>query len=277
MVETITPEKAREYLNTTQGEGKPRRALSQIYVSSYADTMRKGRWMLNGEAIIFDINGVLINGCHRMAAVIEAGIPVAFEVIRGINPEAFTTYDNGRHRTVGQLLCMQGVKNYNLIASIVITSERLKKSGRLYESNTSHNGRVKVSNDDNYLIYSRDMEGYDEAGNFISKLVSRGKYLSGSWAGGLYYYLTHTGGWPTEKVKSFLECVFSSETTEIEPANLLRKRVTETFMQGKRLEASMLFALIAKAWNAYVDCIPMKRLLYCPDKESDYPRLRLNR
>lgn len=275
-VETITPAKAREYYNTSQGEGKRFRPISQQYVHSYADTMKKGRWMENGEPIVFDSNGDLANGCHRMLAVEEAGIPVRFLVVRGVDPEAFTTYDNGRHRTVGQLLCMQGVKNYNLVGSIVLANERLIKFGRLVENNSSANQRKgKASNDDNYQNYRRDPSGFDETATYIVKLMSRVRILSGSWAGGIFYYLTHTGGYRKEEVEPFFEALFSTDTSEIAAADMLRKRITNAALSGQKLKAEMLFALFVKAWNAFITGRELKKLAYDPNKENEYPRLKL--
>jgi len=277
-VETITPQKAREYFNTSQGEGKKFRPISQQYVHSYADTMEKGRWMENGEPIVFDINGDLQNGCHRMLAVEEAGIPVRFLVVRGVDPEAFTTYDNGRHRTVGQLLCMQGVKNYNLVGSIVLANERLIKCGRLVENNSSATkSRGKASNDDNYQNYRRDPKGFDDTATYIVKLMSRTRILSGSWAGGIFYYLTHTGGYQKEEVEPFFEAIFSSALVPsgIPTADMLRQRITNAAISGQKLKADMLFALIVKAWNAYITGRELKKLVYDPNKENEYPSLKL--
>lgn len=282
-VETITPQKAREYFNTSQGEGKKFRPISQQFVHSYADTMKRGRWMENGEPIVFDTNGDLTNGCHRMLAVEEAGIPVRFLVVRGVDPEAFTTYDNGRHRTVGQLLCMQGVKNYNLVGSIVIANERLIRSNRLYENNSSngagnHGGgpaSLKRTNDDNYMNYRRDPNGFNDAGSFTTKLLSRCRILSGQWTGGLYYYLTHSGGYPKEEVEPFFDALFSIDTSDIPVVNLLRTRITKAALSGQKLKADMLFALIAKTWNAYITGRELKKLAYDPQKELEYPKLIL--
>lgn len=275
-VETITPQKAREYFNTSQGEGKRFRPISQQYVHSYADTMKKGRWMENGEPIVFDINGDLQNGCHRMLAVEEAGIPVRFLVVRGVDPDAFTTYDNGRHRTVGQLLCMQGVKNYNLVGSIVMANERLIKYGKLVENNSSaSNTKGKASNDDNYQNYRRDPSGFDSTASYIVKLVSRARIFSGSWAGGLFYYLTHTGGYRKEEVEPFFEALFSTDASNIATADLLRQRITKAALSGQKLKAEMLFALFVKAWNAYITGRELKKLAFDPNKENEYPRLKL--
>ena len=61
IVETITPQKAQEYLAKSGGN----RNISKPVVTSYATTMREGKWILNGEPIVFDVDGVLLNGHHN--------------------------------------------------------------------------------------------------------------------------------------------------------------------------------------------------------------------
>ncbi len=277
VIENITPAKAREYFNTSIGEGKKPRPVSKDYVKSYADTMKKGRWMLNGVPIIFDTEGNLIDGCHRMLAVEMAGVPVQFSVVRGISSEAFTTYDCGRHRTVGQLLAMQGVKNYNLVGSIVVANERLIKNGRLFENNNAKegNGNLRKTNLDRYENYCRDPEGFIKVASIVNTMKSRCNMLLPSWAGGLYYYLTHTGGYYEQEVFPFFDSLYSLDTTGIVPVNLLRKKITETYMSGKKLKTAVLFAIIVKAWNAYITGQDIKVLRYNPDSEKEYPKLIL--
>lgn len=269
VTENITPAKAKEYLNTTIGN----RPLSKVFVRSYADTMKQGKWLLNGVPIIFDVDGHLRDGHHRLQAVIEAGIPVKFDVCRGASSEAFTTYDCGRHRTVGQLLAMQQVKNYNLVGSIVAANERLVTCGRLLENN-SGSANHKKTNSDKYDLYRADPEGYVNAATYIRGLLSRCRMLSGSWAGGLYYYLTHTGGYTEEEVKPFFEEIFSVETTRTSACNVLRKAITNAALSGKKIKAETLWAYIVKAWNSFISGNEMKVLRYVQGQEV-LPELKL--
>lgn len=268
VIETITPEKAREYFNTSIGEGKKPRPVSKTYIQSYADTMRKGRWMLNGVPIIFDTNGNLIDGCHRMLAVEKAGIPVAFEVRRGVSAEAFTTYDCGRHRTLGQLLAMQTKKNYNLAAAIVVVNERLISNGRLWGCNST----IKATNYDKYENYRRDPQGFDDAASlFCGKKAMT--ICPPSWVGGMYYYLTHTGGYAKDFVYKFFSQMTALETADNNTVELLRKRLYEERLKSRKPSTEVLFALIAKSWNAYVLGKKIKILKY--NSEETLPRLLL--
>lgn len=60
------PDLAREYL--------PR------VVTRYARDMAAGRWVMNGEPLILDPEGNLLDGRHRLAAVIEARVAVRFPI-----------------------------------------------------------------------------------------------------------------------------------------------------------------------------------------------------
>lgn len=270
VTENITPAKAQQYLKTSDGN----RPISKPTVHSYADTMRKGNWLLNGMCIIFDSEGHLIDGHHRLLGVIEAGVPVRFDVCRGVNSDSFTTYDCGRHRTIGQLLAMQGTKHYNLVGSIVTANDILIKRGRL-TANNSQGGitKGKQSNTEKYELYRRDPEGFDATAVIIVRLSSRCRIMQGSWAGGIYYYLTHTGGYTDAEVLPFFEALFSVDTTDVPVADMLRKAITKAAISGRKLLPETLWALTAKAWNYYVDGSTPKFLRYQPSVE-DLPYLK---
>lgn len=259
VTENITPAKAQQYLATSQGN----RPISLVTIHSYADTMKKGKWLLNGMCIIFDNEGHLIDGHTRLQAVIEANVPVRFDVCRGASPDAFTTYDNGRHRTVGQLLAMQDVKHYNMVGAIVSANEQLKKNGRLVSNNRGiRDNGIKRTNAEMYETYRQDAEGYNAVAVIIVRLLNRCRILNGSWAGGLYYYLTHTGGYTEEEVLPFFEALFSLDTSDIPVADLLRKSITKAAISGQKLNAETLWVFIVKAWNSYVKGVTPKFLRY---------------
>ena len=75
-VQTITPERASQLLaaNTTN------RPVSKAVVRSFAQAMRRGEWMVTHQGIAFDTRGVLVDGQHRLAAIIEADVPVELTV-----------------------------------------------------------------------------------------------------------------------------------------------------------------------------------------------------
>ena len=98
-VETITPEIARDYLS--KNSRNPRKTMDRSVIRKYADDIEAGLWQLNGEAIIFDEDGFLKNGQHRLCAVILANKPIRTLVVRGVGRE-ITTWDGQYRRTITQ-------------------------------------------------------------------------------------------------------------------------------------------------------------------------------
>jgi hypothetical protein len=88
-VESITPERAEEYLAANRGN----RNIVQAHVAAMARDIANGRWMFNAQPICFSRSGRLLNGQHRLSAVLEAGQPIEVMVMRGLPEEAFETYD----------------------------------------------------------------------------------------------------------------------------------------------------------------------------------------
>lgn len=98
-VETIGPEQARRLLDRIP---ERQRKLSPHHVSSLARKMREGHYRLTPEPISIDTNGEVINGHHRLRAVVESGCEVQFLVVRGAPTDSFAVIDQGRRRTAAQ-------------------------------------------------------------------------------------------------------------------------------------------------------------------------------
>lgn len=269
-IEVITPAKAQAYLETSRGN----RPISKPSVKSYADTMKADKWQLNGIPIVFDSEGHLLDGHHRMEGVKLAGVPVAFAVVRGVAAEAFTTFDCGLHRKLGQLLAMQGVPNYNCVSATVSTNVSLMMTGRIQANNGTRHGRF--TNNDFYEYYSLDPQGYQEVSKYGKNLYDIGRILKASWISGLVYYLTHTGGYDEAYVKKFFDALCHMETSGISAADVLRYYIVtnDRKKNSTRIKADHLFALVTKAWNFYVTGRVVKKINFNAEKE-EYPRLIL--
>ena len=102
-VEKITPEMATAYMKKNTNNPRGKSSLSRRIVKQYAEDMSAGLWQLNGEAIMFDEDGYLKNGQHRLAAIILSGKTVEMCVIRGVANDA-NIFDIGWKRTITQMV-----------------------------------------------------------------------------------------------------------------------------------------------------------------------------
>lgn len=110
----VTPKQAEAWL----ASNRKNRRLRQRQVDAYARDMAAGNWQVTGEAIQFAENGDLINGQHRLTAVVQSGVTVPMFVVRGLNAEAMTVLDSGAKRTSSDALALTGHKHTALLAAI---------------------------------------------------------------------------------------------------------------------------------------------------------------
>ena len=113
-IETITPLIAKQALKKV---GKNRVVIPRR-VKHWARIINEGNWKLNGEAIQFAKDGTLMNGQHRLSAVVETKKPIQILVVRGLDKSVMSTLDTGKPRNIGDHLKMQGHEgNTRLLAA----------------------------------------------------------------------------------------------------------------------------------------------------------------
>jgi len=110
---TIGPGKAKELLSSRAGQ----RPLDEHHIVHLAEQMEKGEWRLSNDAITLDEHGNLINGQHRLEAVCLANVSLDFILINGLNHAAITVMDQGKRRSVAQMLKMDGENNATTVAA----------------------------------------------------------------------------------------------------------------------------------------------------------------
>lgn len=91
-IETVTPRRAEEVLATDKDRN---RKLRQARVSRYAADMRKGKWRLTCEPIRLDEKGALLNGQHRLKAIVNSGCSVPLMFVSGVSSTTLLVQDTG--------------------------------------------------------------------------------------------------------------------------------------------------------------------------------------
>lgn len=99
----IGPELATEMLD----HNNRNRRLSNERVAQYAAAMRQGLWQFDGSPIRFDVQGNVIDGQHRLWAIVETELSFEFLVIRNLPSETFATIDTGKARNFGDMISIE--------------------------------------------------------------------------------------------------------------------------------------------------------------------------
>ena len=116
-VQSINPKKAAEYLAANTSN----RPLSKAVVKQFAEAMSRGDWMVTHQGIAFGPGGVLVDGQHRLAAIVEADIPVELTVFTDVDQGTFDVLDTGKRRNAADVLALEGEKSVTMLAAMVRT------------------------------------------------------------------------------------------------------------------------------------------------------------
>jgi hypothetical protein len=100
VVELVTPQIAETYLWANHGN----RPIIRNIVIRYAREMTAGNWLLTHQGICFDTSGRLVDGQHRLAAILESGVSVQMVVTRGISYGNQIAMDDHAKRTAAASL-----------------------------------------------------------------------------------------------------------------------------------------------------------------------------
>lgn len=100
-LETVTPERAKHLL-TEANFGN--RNLRPHTVSRYTAAIRAGEWRTTPETLSMSPEGRLLNGQHRLHAVVQSGTPCTFLFVYGVDEDVYEVLDRGAGRSVADAL-----------------------------------------------------------------------------------------------------------------------------------------------------------------------------
>lgn len=241
------------------------RLLSARKIEQYRRDLVDGRWRFNGETIIVDDTGRLLDGQHRVRALIEAfeggelTAPPPLLVVRGINPVlAWPTIDTGLKRTMAHTLQAHGEKDTLALAGALVWLWRLRT-----ENLTSEKCHLQPTTmqAEELLVKEPGLRDAIPVGHRMRSLImgrSVGTFLYYVWAqsdqakaneliGMLLGDVDLKAGSPAQKLQSYL--------LGVRAANRKPRQID-------------YIATVIKGWNAHKRGLPLKQLAFRSSHEG---------
>lgn len=232
---TITPDMAVEILELN----KLNRPLRQEAINRITRQITAGKWRYNGETIKITHTLDVLDGQHRLWAIIEAKRAVETLVAFGIDREAFETIDTLRaNRSIGDTIALEGQLQYrNQIGQALAWLVR-------YERGTLEKFRAPTNRVENADV----KEAYRNNPNIVHAVQqgARVKKLANTALAGFFYYVLANQN--TALADQFISVLRDPSKTRVShPFYLLRY-----YLQSERThkEPVKLIALMIKAANA---------------------------
>lgn len=127
----VTPELASEWLD----HNKLNRKVRPAHVENMAGAVARGEWMVTGEPIIFDADGVLRDGQHRLTSILLGNKAVYVYVIFGVSPQAFWAMNTGVRRSASDIFGIAGEQDRSQLASATNLLWQIVKFGTINTQN----------------------------------------------------------------------------------------------------------------------------------------------
>lgn len=243
-VVTVSPQVANEMLEKLN---KKNRRFRIKYSRYLAEEINNGRWKLNGDAVRISKSGVLLDGQHRLGAILVANKEVEILLISGLDDNVFDTIDQGLVRTGGDILQLAGYSNCNHLAS----AARLAAIYTEHDWTPSLIKSIKISKPQILEYVAKHPELVDS----VSFYKEHAKQLNLMGPPGIttaFHFVTGT----IHKVKrdAFFEKLASgADLSENDPILTLRNRLISLKSSNQRSTTNhtLLIAFWVKAWNAF--------------------------
>lgn len=251
----ITPDIARMMLENNIGN----RPVSKDTVECYARLMQNCEWSITPDAIGFDTNGRLINGQHRLMAIIKSNTAQTFFVVDDLPLDAFSVTDEGKKRNASDILFIgRKIKNCTTMASIIRSYIVLSKGKR---SEGTGNRVIAPNNEQVLKKYDEHTYVFDKICDATMKYHAKLNILKKSEIGSIFAYLVFDKNYKFDYVKYFFDELFYGNNGDYN-ISLLKERLIKDKLKNYTIKYAAKLSLIAKVWNAYVEGKVYKSLRY---------------
>lgn len=220
------------------------RRLAQALVAVYATDMRNGRWIFDGATIKFSESGQLLDGQHRLHAVIASGATVLMLIVRGLPDESQVVMDTGRKRAAADMFGLDGKENASLLAA----------TARLVAAYNA--GKIKTADSQFVGTYSnpelRDVEAADPMIGWAVRLAARARADIPANPAAIAFAAWLTGRVDADDARRFFSSLAEMRTEGVgDPRYTLLSRLVSAQRNRERLTSIHQAFYIVKAWNAW--------------------------
>lgn len=242
----VGPDEARDLLKLNVSN----RPLSHSNVRKIAGEILSGQWQNTGDTIKISTSNKLIDGQHRLHAIILSGSTIDVNFAIGVDDSSFLVIDTGKKRSSSDALALSGLQNTTLL-STTCRLIMLIKRGRLL--NRAGN---EFSNKD-ILDFANGVSELQETISFVHKKNRSFRMLATPPMSALYFLFAEIS---QEQADEFFLKYWSGTDLEADcPIKLLRDKLIFDSTKKSKLASVVKMVMIAQAFKLYSQGRKIKR------------------
>lgn len=258
----ITPALAEQYLR----QNTSNRSLRPNKVEKYAKEMREGRWKEGtGDTIKICPDGRILDGQHRLAAIVKAEKSFHLTIADGVSPDVFDVLDIGSSRTARDMFKIAG-KQYDSLAPAIIRRYIEMKSGKYGDSH----GRESPTPTVLLETYDLDPKLWNGICNNAQEWGKKFSRILEASVIGSFYALTREIN--TDQAFQFMEQLCTGNDIANPTIATLRQKLLNDKVSTLKMPTLYKDILIIKTWNAFRNNKLIKNLKF-ESAVEEYPVL----
>jgi len=231
----ITPDIAQDMLRYNGAGNRP---IRTSHVADLARAIKQGEWRITNNAIAFDVEGQVIDGQHRLLAVVRCQISIMSQVTFGLPRGTFMVIDRGKARDAGDIAGLLGMRYYKNVGTAIKLLYQFER-GTIGKSNAGPSNTEVVL----LLVANRDIEFSAPVGRSVSFLLSCGI------ATFCHYIFAKKS---KEDADNFFESLRTGDkSSAYDPVWVLRERLLREKANRAKLPRHEIVAWVIVAWNHY--------------------------
>jgi hypothetical protein len=245
-MEVFTPPIAARILSDCNIGNRPIRKRSVDFLAS---EMSSGSWQpFSADAICFDRNGNLVNGQHRLSAVVQSGVVVSMLVGRNVPSDAFHVIDRGIKRSTGDDVSQLGCPNSNVVAAFVgnYLLACVKGDFDPYQMTSERRQATKSAKVTDFV--ENNFEACAELGKLqhFAKVSTEPRYILAT------FLHLHMSGVSLGKLREFMKMInpeYNGDVSNNHPARALSRTLLSAKLGRVRLSFGEIAEFTIRAFN----------------------------
>ena len=255
---------ATEYLKGNKSNRRQR----PLWVKELADRITKGKWIYNGDAIRFSEDNRLLDGQHRLEAIVLADISVPMRVVRHLSEAAFTTMDEHARRSTSDTLCRLGIGHRDI--------ERISATATKWWFNYRDKtfGKEPRRSNHEYFEFVSSTREIVYSATFVHELKCHGRILPAGPSAFLHYVASKNS--KKDQIEAFLKKLYiGNDLSDKNPILYLREILSSNSESRRKLGIRDRVLMVVKVWNSIQKGRPISKKpnIYLRDNERAFPEI----
>jgi hypothetical protein len=239
----VTPKIAQQLLD----KNKKNRPVNNDNLTTIISEMNKSRFKITGESIKISKTDVLLDGQHRLLAILKTQKPVELLIVSGLDDDAFKFMDTGRSRQASDVLAIDGISNSKKIASITKFIISFQANKYFAAATQHHKREIKITNYDVSVFVDKNLDSLNDS--YAYGFNKQNKLINGATLAAFHYVFKQIND---SDADDFCHKLASGEGLEqASPIYVLRQRLLSDIRSTLKMTPIQKIAILCKTWNLY--------------------------